>query len=173
MTLERYNQLEEECVALREALEEIRKLQEANSRLAESHKNNFVLKPWVAGVGLKMQSILLSGLRAPDVKAPNVKKCVRWLRSQCQIDADPAKQSYMQTITMNPQLIDDALDELEYCSCHYTHHFADSFRVLALFHCDEAVKGWASTIHNSVAEEIFHFKPETDYEFIERHKDKR
>ena len=60
----------------------------------------FVLQPWVSNVGCKMQSILLSGFRAPDQYTKKAKKCVRWLRGHCQIDADPDKQSYMQTIVL-------------------------------------------------------------------------
>lgn len=133
----------------------------------------FVLQPWVATVGLKMQSILLSGLRAPDVKTTAIKKCVRWMRSNCQIDADPAKQSYMQTIAMNKELIDAAIDELEYLPCHYVHHFADAMAVMAYHHPDLKVQTHAYEIHYLVAEEIFHFVPESRETFLRRHKDKR
>lgn len=135
--------------------------------------SEFVLQNWVSLVGLKMQSILLSGLRAPDAKAPNVKKCVRWMRGNCQIDADPSKQSYMQTIEMSYELIDEAMDELEYLPCHYAHHFADAFRVVSLYHPDTLIREIAYRIHYLVAEELFHFKPETGNEFVERHKDKQ
>lgn len=135
--------------------------------------NQFVLQPWVAEVGLKMQSILLSGLRAPDAKTVGVKKCVRWMRSHCQIDADPAKQSYMQTIVMNEEIIQMAIDELEYLPCHYAHHFADSMAVMAYHHPNEAVRGLAYRIHFLVAEEIFHFIPEPKEIFLKRHEDKR
>jgi len=132
----------------------------------------FVLQSWVAGVGLKMQSILLSGFRAPDQKTSAVKKCVRWLRGNCQIDADPSKQSYMQTIPMSEELIQAAMDELEYCPVHYVHHFADSFRVMSLFHPDKTVCEFAYRIHYLVAEELFHFVPEADAVFLARHRDK-
>lgn len=132
----------------------------------------FVLQPWVSTVGLKMQSILLSGLRAPDAKTSAVKKLVRWLRSRCQVDADPAKQSYMQSIVMSEQLVDDAMDELEYLPCHYVHHFADAFAVTAYHHPEDEETFWAKYVHDLVATEIFHFKPETREEFLERHKDK-
>ncbi len=132
----------------------------------------YVLQPWVAGVGCKMQSILLSGLRAPDQKTDNVKKLVRWMRSKCQVDADPQKQSYMQTIESVSDLIDGAMDELEYCTVHYAHHFADSFAVLAYHHPDLAVTMVARQIHNLVATELFHFVPETEDQFLYRHRDK-
>ena len=114
----------------------------------------FVLQDWVANVGCKMQSILLSGLRAPDQYTQNVKKCTRWLRSKCQIDADPTKQSYMKTIDMGSTLIDKALDELEYCPVHYVHHLADSFAVLAYHHPDSSVRAMAFYLHSQVAIEV-------------------
>lgn len=132
----------------------------------------FVLQDWVADVGCKMQSILISGLRAPDQETKAIKKCVRWMRSKCQIDADPAKQSYMKTIAMTSELIDLAMDELEYCAVHYAHHFADSFVVMAYHHPDKTVRFWCLKIHNLVAVELFHFHPETEEEFLIRHRDK-
>ena len=134
--------------------------------------SQFVLQPWVAEVGLKMQSILLSGLRAPDQKTDAIKKCVRWMRGNCQIDADPSKQSYMKSIEMTDDLVDAAMNELEYTTVHYAHHFADSIRIVALFHPDIEGRGWAFCIHREVAVELFHFHPESREEFLERHRDK-
>lgn len=132
----------------------------------------FVLQEWVSNVGLKMQSILISGLRAPDASTYTVKKCVRWLRARCQIDADPAKQSYMESVIMDQAMILMAMEELEYLPCHYVHHFADAFAVVAYHHPEETVKAICYKVHFTIAEEIFHFKPETKEEFLERHKDK-
>lgn len=134
--------------------------------------SQFVLQPWVATVGLKMQSILLSGLRAPDQKTVGIKKCIRWMRGNCQVDADPAKQSYMQTVEMNEGVIQLAIEELEYTPCHYAHHFADSMAVVAYHHPNQTVRENAYRIHFLVAEEIFHFVPESKEVFLERHKDK-
>lgn len=131
-----------------------------------------VLQDWIANVGCKMQSILLSGFRAPDQHTVAVKKCVRWLRAQCQVDADPGKQSYMKSIEMSHELIDAAMDELEYCPVHYTHHLADSFAVLSYHHSDDAVCDLAWYLHSQVAVELFHFHPETMEEFLYRHRDK-
>ena len=132
----------------------------------------FVLQDWVAQVGCKMQSILISGLRAPDQKTKAVKKCVRWLRARCQINADPKKESYMQTIPMNYTMIDGAMDELEYTPVHYAHHFADSMAVCAYHHPDADVRSMCLYAHEQVAVELFHFHPESKEEFLERHKDK-
>lgn len=131
-----------------------------------------VLQEWVAKVGCKMQSILLSGFRAPDQQTVAVKKCVRWLRAQCQVDADPGKQSYMKSIEMSQELIDAAMDELEYCPVHYVHHLADSFAVLAYHHPRPTVCAQASYLHDLVATELFHFHPESKAEFRHRHRDK-
>ena len=133
----------------------------------------FVLQEWVSTVGCKMQSILLSGFRAPDQSTVSVKRCVRWARAQCQINADPAKQSYMQDVEISRQMIDDAMDELEYCPVHYAHHLADSFAVLAYHHPDRVhVRDPALYLHHQVAVELFHFHPESREEFLHRHRDK-
>jgi hypothetical protein len=132
-----------------------------------------VFQPWFVGHGWKMQSIFVNGLRAPDAKTSAVKKCVRWMRTQACFDADPLKPDcYMSAPAMSQELIEQAVDELEYLSCHYVHHFADAMRVLALFHPDLESRRWARRLHNLIAEEIFHFVPETDLDFIIRHADK-
>lgn len=132
----------------------------------------YVLQDWVSDVGCKMQSILISGLRAPDQKTKAVKLIIRWLRGKCQINADPKKESYMQTITVSSKLIDEAMDELEYLPVHYVHHFADSLAVCAYHHQDEEVRNLCYYAHEQVAVELFHFHPESKQEFLERHTDK-
>lgn len=132
----------------------------------------FVLQDWVSNVGCKMQSILLSGFRAPDSKTIHVRKCVRWMRGQCQINADPAKESYMKTVEMSKQLIDDAMHELEYLPVHYVHHLAASFAVVSFFHPDQEVRDHCNYLHYMVAEELFHFFPMTKEQFLHRHRDK-
>lgn len=132
----------------------------------------FVLQEWVSTVGCKMQSILQSGFRAPDQNTVAVKKCVRWMRAQCQINADRAKQSYMKDTEITKQMIDQAMDELEYCPVHYAHHLADSFAVVAYHHPDPDVRWMAYYLHEQVAVELFHFVPETQDEFLHRHRDK-
>jgi len=133
----------------------------------------FVFREWLSTSGWKMQSILVNGLRAPDVKTKATKKRVRWMRTLTAQNADPNKADcYMSAPPMTLDLVNECIDELEYLTCHYVHHFADAMRVIAIFHPDSSVRTWAKDIHNTIAEEIFHFVPETDAQFIERHKDK-
>jgi hypothetical protein len=123
--------------------------------------------PW------KMQSILANGLRAPDVASKATKKVVRWLRTQTCYNADPHKANcYMTAPIMDVPLIEQCVDELEYMACHYVHHLADASRVVAIYHPCKETRDGARHLHYSIAEEIFHFVPETDDQFIERHKDK-
>lgn len=133
-----------------------------------------VFQDWYSTIPWKMQSIFVNGLRAPDVASKATKKVVRWMRIKTCHDADPNKPNcYMSA----PPLLDEALmeqslDELEYMSCHYVHHLADAMRVISIYHPDDIVRGPAHRFHFWIAEEIFHFVPETDEQFIERHKDK-
>lgn len=146
-----------------------------------------VLQRWVQNAPWKMQSILLSGLRAPDAATTAVKQICRWMRAEAQYNADPSK-GYMHKYPWMEELqhggfvartnavlfgiVDKAMDELEYLPCHYAHHFADALRVVAIYHPVERVREFADMVHTEVAVEIFHFKPESTYEFVERHKDK-
>ncbi len=129
-----------------------------------------VLLPWVQAMPWKMQSILISGLRAPDFKTSAVKKICRWMRPVCQNNADLSK-GYMEPQVLNQQLIDQAMDELEYLPCHYVHHFADALRVIAIYAPEGQDRDFANAVHKEVAVEIFHFRPETREEFIFRHRD--
>lgn len=117
-----------------------------------------------------MQSILLSGFRGPDDgDLPATKGVNRWLRRESQNNADPSKD-YMRRDPLPSWK--KLCDELEFRSVHYVHHFADSLRVLALYHPNESVRETAYEYHYYIAEELFHFRPETDEQFQSRHRDK-
>jgi hypothetical protein len=112
-----------------------------------------VFQEWFDKQGWKMQSIFVNGLRAPDTKTSAVKKCVRWMRTKACQNADPTKPDcYMSAPPMDEDLIQLALDELEYLSCHYVHHLADSIRILALFHPEQETRQWAFRLHYLIAE---------------------
>ena len=129
-----------------------------------------VLQLWVAEIPWKCQSILLSGLRGPDTgHCPRVKEVSRWIRKACQNDADPS-QSYMA-----PSKLPDPEDlekELEFCTCHFVHHFADALRIIAMWHPDRGAGAYARRLHIYIADELFHFVPENDAAFIHRHRDR-
>jgi hypothetical protein len=132
-----------------------------------------VFQPWFTLNGWKMQSIFVNGLRAPDTKTRAVKKVVRWMRVQVCNNADPNKPDcYMSAPLMTNELIEEACDECEYLSCHYVHHLADALRIIALFHPNYASRQSAKDLHFLIAEEIFHFVPESDEQFKVRHVDK-
>jgi hypothetical protein len=132
--------------------------------------NHSVLQPWVMSIGWKMQSILLSGFRGPDdAELPAIKAVNRWIRTVSQNNADPSKD-YMRQDKLPTDL--ELCEELEWRSCHYVHHLADALRVISIYHPDDTVGGAAWSYHFRIAEEIFHFKPEGEAEFLRRHKDK-
>jgi hypothetical protein len=136
----------------------------------QPRKNHSVLQPWVMSIGWKMQSILLSGFRGPDdAELPATKAVNRWLRRVSQNNADPSKD-YMRDDKMPTAL--ELCDELEWRSCHYVHHLADSLRILSIYHPEIEVRERADDYHYRIAEEIFHFMPEPHTTFIRRHEDK-
>jgi len=129
-----------------------------------------VLQPWVETLPWKQQSILFSGLRGPDhAYTPNIKEVSKWMRSVTQNNADPSKP-YMNDF-QKPRL--EALEkELEHSPCHFVHHFADALAIIAYNHPEEEVSLFAAGIHYYIAEEIFHWVPETPFTFKMRHRDR-
>lgn len=129
-----------------------------------------VLLNWVMNVPWKCQSILLSGLRGPDsCDWPKTKAVNRWLRTVSQNNADPSKD-YMRQDSLPTCL--ELCDEIEWMSCHFVHHFADALRIVAIWHPDSDTRNKAWEYHLEIAEEIFHFIPESDKVFVHRHRDK-
>jgi len=129
-----------------------------------------VLQPWVEKAPWKCQSILFSGLRGPDTgHSPKIKEVSRWMRKVSQNDADPS-QSYMAPSELPTR--EQLEKELEFSSPHFVHHFADALRVIAIYHPDRETARYAALLHLYIADELFHFVPESDATFIYRHRDR-
>lgn len=129
-----------------------------------------VLQDWVTAMPWKCQSILLSGLRGTDAnQPPAIKAVTRWLRTVSQNNADPSK-GYMQQDALPTPL--ELCAELEYQTCHFVHHLADALRTVSIWHYMGITRDQARAYHNRIAEELFHFVPETDEMFFVRHRDK-
>lgn len=132
--------------------------------------NACVLLPWTERMSWKCQSILQGGFRGPDnMHNPAIKSVNRWLRIQSQQNADPSKP-YMAVESLPTDM--QLCEGLAYCSCHYTHHLADALRCISIYHPVPAVRLKAWAYHFRIAEELFHFVPESEAEFIARHVDK-
>jgi hypothetical protein len=130
-----------------------------------------VLQPWVEKIPWKQQSILFSSLRGPDqdyLKA--IKLVSRWMRAVSQQNADPAKPYMAVTELPAPSDLDK---ELEHCTVHFVHHFADGLAVIAYNHPIPDVASYAAELHFHIAEELFHFVPESRGTFLMRHRDKK
>lgn len=129
-----------------------------------------VLQDWATVLPWKQQSILISGMRGPDVPTvPNIKAVNRWMRTVSQHNADPSKDYMKQSVPPYPHMVSA---ELEFLPCHYVHHFADALAVIAYGHFDPSIQSRAFAYHAHIAEELFHFIPEQPDIFRWRHRDK-
>lgn len=129
-----------------------------------------VTQDWLLKLPWKQQSIFFSGLRGPDAaNVPNIKRVNRWMRIVSSHNADPSKD-YMKDEPL-PMLL-QVCNELEFLPCHYVHHFADALAVIAYGHHDYEVSEYAAKLHYTIAEELFHFRPEQPAIFVLRHRDK-
>lgn len=136
-----------------------------------STRKKSVLKDWVADLPWKQQSILFSGLRGYDGEGPWLKHVHKWMRAVTQENADPSK-GYMNTEARRLPDAMDVVEELEYKPCHYVHHLADALAVIAYGAPDPGDRYYAYEIHALIAEELFHFLPESEEIFRWRHRDK-
>lgn len=131
---------------------------------------SFVLQEWLKNVPWKQQSILISGLRGPDTShCIKVKEITRWMRKVSQKGADPS-QSYMAPTKL--PTTDEIEKEIEFCTCHFAHHFSGALRVIAIHHPNSDVRDYAYKIQYFVANEVFHFAPVSDNAYLHRHRDK-
>jgi hypothetical protein len=92
------------------------------------------------------------------------------MRAVSQQNADPSKP-YMAVGEVPPPSFLDK--ELEHCTVHFVHHFADGLAVIAHHHPDKGVAVYAAAVHYHLAEELLHFVPETRGTFLLRHRDKK
>jgi hypothetical protein len=118
-----------------------------------------------------MQSILFSGLRGPDhMLFPKIKQVSKWMRAVSQNNADPSKP-YMNNIVLpKPEELEK---ELEHCFVHFVHHFADALAVIGYHHPNQNTAMYACRLHYYIAEELFHFQPESPFVFDVRHRTKK
>ncbi len=125
---------------------------------------------WMAELGWKQQSVILSALRGPDNHhSPSIKKLSRWIRSITQNNADPA-HSYMKSIDL-PSL-KEFEDEFYFASTHYSLHLLFALEIIGFKHPDPATAKIAMDYYLGLVAEVYHLKPESLTDLDERLQDK-
>lgn len=113
--------------------------------MAEEHKN-CVVQDWLSNIPLRMQSVLLLGLRGPDThKATEVKKFSRWLRGLVFVPGNPDNVAEFMRVENPPLIVEksDVAKELEFCTQHYYSHLMHALEVVAYCHPDPKIKNVA------------------------------
>ena len=127
-----------------------------------------LLKPWVHNLSLKMQTVLMTGIRGSDSRyMENCKTYTRWIRAQCVENADMSTK-FMKDITL-PRL-EDLEKELDYCTVHFFGHLIHCMTIIAYKHDDSQVRRTA-WYHLYGLTGILHLQPETEEEINNRLKD--
>jgi len=129
-----------------------------------------VLLDWMAELGWKQQSVVLSALRGPDNHhSPHIKKISRWIRSITQNNADPS-HSYMKSIEL--PTLKDIEDEVYFASTHYSLHLLFALEIIGYKHPDKAVAKIALDYYLALVADVYHLKPETELDLDTRLQDK-
>ncbi len=133
-------------------------------------RNESVLLPWMNGLPLRQQGIILSSLRGYDLsRSVAVKNLNKWVRSVVQHNVDPSS-SYMRDITP-PEIDRDLKEDLECCSMHYVLHLMYSLEIIGYKHPDKSTGNEAKKYYYGFAD-FFHLNAETEEQMDKRLENK-
>lgn len=125
---------------------------------------------WMAQLGWKQQSVILSALRGPDNHhSPHIKKISRWIRSITQNNADPS-HPYMKSTDL--PTLEDFEDEFYFASTHYSLHLLFALEIIGYKHPDPATAKIAKDYYLGLVADIYHLKPESVTDLDDRLQDK-
>src|ERR1017187_649397 len=126
-----------------------------------------VLNEWVTELNLKMQTVLIVGLRGPDqAYCPNLKKIHRWLRSLCLRNADP-DHTFMKHQDDLPSIA-EIEHEFEHQSVHYALHLTYALEVISYKHPEAGIRGKAAHLYRNITSDLLHFNFESETEMDHR-----
>jgi hypothetical protein len=121
-----------------------------------------VLQPWVEGLPLKMQAVLISAIRGPDGfrKEDPVKPFVRQLRAAILVPAD-SKSSFMLQDMGAPWTA--FVGDLDPYPLHFVSHFMQACEILGYY-------GPSFLWHQRYLDIVhaLHLNPETDVQLMRR-----
>lgn len=129
-----------------------------------------VCQRWMNDIPLRMQSVLLLGLRGPDnVRAPEIKKLCRWLRGLAFRPGNPNNVvEFMKTDL--PDRIDEKGElhrELEFVPEHYFTHLMHALQVVGYMHPNATLGERARELFEDMAN-MLHLPPEDYATFYSR-----
>lgn len=132
---------------------------------------NSVLRKWVLNLPLKMQTILISAIRGPDERLPDLKKITRWIRYIVLENADQSSNFMRKELRFDCPKYLDAKHEFEFCRVHYAFHLLHAMKIIGTFHPDEKVRTIAMDFFDVGLYDL-HLTQETKDEQLERLRNK-
>jgi len=133
-------------------------LEWAIKEIEQFRKRQVVIQDWVLDMPLKMQSVLLLGLRGPDqFRAPGIKTITRWLRSLTFVPGDPTNVFEFMRVEL-PLRIEEKSEiarELEFVSQHYYSHLMHALEEVGYGHPDKEIAKHAFELYRDMCR-LFH-----------------
>lgn len=147
-----------------------------------------VMQDWTTWLSLREQGVLIQALRGPDgmTKESKAKPIVRALRGVTMVSARDAAPMgmglvyqddlFMQTILIGADtsgwkyVCEDFFADVDAYNIHWYQHFAQAWGCVGIGHPNDRVRGRAWEFYSECAG-VFHWLPETVFEFRNRLKD--
>ena len=129
-----------------------------------------VVQSWVEELPLRMQSVMLLGLRGPDhERCPEIKKMTRWLRGLVLRPANPHNVVQFMRAEPPERIKEKSLihRELEFVPMHYYTHLMHVLEVIGYRHPNEQIREHGLWLFFDMCR-LLHLPPESDAEFSER-----
>lgn len=129
-----------------------------------------VTQSWMEDVPLRMQSVLLLGLRGPDTHgAPNIKQIVRWLRGLAFRPGNPENVVEFTRAEPPTRILEktEIAKELEFCSQHYYSHLMHALEVIGYCHPTRDTRAIGFTLYHDMCF-IQHLPVEGKEDFVKR-----
>jgi len=126
-----------------------------------------VLQEWTNDIPLKMQAILISAIRRPDIGGGGeVTNVVRWLRYHVLIDGNKGRGTFL-LFEKKPTCTKEFMNEFVTCSMHFSLHILHAYEVIGRMHSEAQIRATASDFYCACCHAM-HVNPETYAEMLNR-----
>ena len=126
-----------------------------------------VLQKWTDDLPLKMQAVLISAIRRPDIGGGNkVTDAVRWLRYYVLVDGNKGKGNFL-AFDENPACTKEFMNEFVTCSMHFSLHLLLAYEIIGRMHNEARIRVLGDNFYCACCRAM-HVNPESYHEMLNR-----
>jgi hypothetical protein len=125
-----------------------------------------IMQDWTQHIPIRMQALLLAGMRGPDCYTRFVIRAVRWFRAQC-CTIKPRDG----VLDINGMIVQELPKECKHLPVHLVRHLAEAMLVVAYMHPVVETRDIAFKFAMNIYTDCFHVDPPLKGDFMFEHRD--